>query len=114
MKMIHIKDSIVVTPNKYVLIGGYLLRKFNVYRTEPTYEGWGKCGACSFIPSRNSSRTNHCDMIVIDLSDSPKFLCEALGDLREFRQMRYNDRGVFMKMHISLFLSSLIIRRSKE
>lgn len=109
MKKIHIKDSIVVTPGRYIFIGGYLLRKFNVYRTEPTYEGYGKCGVCSL-----SSRANHCDMIVINLSDSPKFLCEALGDLREFRQMRYNDRGVFMKMHISLFLSSLIIKRSRD
>ena len=47
--MIHIKDSIVITPNKYILIGGYLLRKFNVYRTEPTYEGYGKCGEYSCI-----------------------------------------------------------------
>lgn len=68
MKIIHIKDSIVITPNKYIFIGGYLLRKFNVYRTEPTYEGYGKCGVCSI-----SSRTNLCNMTVINLSGSPKF-----------------------------------------
>lgn len=114
MKRIHVKDAIVITPNKHIFIGGYLLRKFNVSRTEPTYEGWGKCGVCSFIPPRNSSSINHCEMIVMKLSESLGFLCEALGDLREFRQMRYNDRGIFLKMEISLFLSILIIRRSND
>lgn len=112
MGIVNIKDSVVIVPNKYVFIGGYLLRKFNVSRTEPTYEGWGKCGACSLISLSKSYKLRYCSMSAIDLNGTPRFLCISLGDLKEFRQMRYNDRGVFMNVKISLFLSALIIKRS--